>query len=254
MATILTIDTASPFCSVAVARFTPVLSIDSVVSAGKGDHFEQLPSLVAEVLHRACLKMSDVNLIGVGVGPGSFTGIRIGMSFAKGLAWAQSLPLRGFCSLAAIAYGATSEGIGGREVAVIADAGRDELFFSRVKVGAAGRAGEPCIIPRVDLPTHLSGITELITPQGALFESDKVKEVLPLSVRFSLCSDAARGGALLVHASPGLTEGVGASVSEELETLSSIISLEPSYLRQVAAKTIREREAEKSESREKNPV
>lgn len=257
MKTVLAIDTASPFCSVALARgvsFADAVVIETATSEGRGDHFEQLPSLVSEVLAKAGMVVGDLHRVGIGLGPGSFTGIRIGMSFAKGLAWAQSIPLRGFCSLRAAALSVSQHevpskkgGVGGS--VVVADAGRDELFFLRVDesgTGAGSTQYEPRIIPRVELPAHINGVTVVITPHAALVDSVPLKGVVPSEIPIVLANRVALGGAQLMF--PGGLEGspIGAS-----DVVASIISLEPSYLRQVAAKTIREREAEKVGSKEK---
>jgi tRNA threonylcarbamoyl adenosine modification protein YeaZ len=209
MKTVLAIDTASPFCSVAVARgenFADAVVIETATSEGRGDHFEQLPSLVSEVLAKAGMVVGDLHLIGIGLGPGSFTGIRIGMSFAKGLAWAQSIPLRGFCSLRAAALSVSQHevpskkgGVGG--CAVVADAGRDELFFLQVDASGAGAGSmqcEPRIVPRVELPAHITGVTVVITPQTALVDSVPMKEVVPSEVPIVLAKRVALGGAQLM--------------------------------------------------------
>lgn len=257
---VLTLDTASPFCSVAVRIEDG--TIFSLVSEGEGNHFEKLPDLVRELLVKAGIVISDVGTIGVGVGPGSFTGIRIGMSFSKGLAWARKVPLIGFCSLGACAVAAAaSQGSRGGDssaadtVAVISDAGRDELFFG-VFLPHASRGGgfsivAPTIIPRLELAQKLVGITKVVSPQSALLISGAVKEVLPQAVPVELVREPARGGL-------GIIESSGAKVASTPNTaecnfeldrqllgrsLSATISLEPTYLRQVAAKTIAERMA-----------
>lgn len=240
---VLAIDTASPFCSVALhhGEAAPL----SMVSEGEGSHFEQLSGLVSSLLSRAGVSMSEVAALGVGVGPGSFTGIRIGMSFAKGVAWANQIPLIGFCSLAACGAYALSKNEEAGNVAVISDAGRDEVFLGVYARSSAGEGRgpssakirtlfQPAIVSRKDLPDHLNGILLIASPQDALLHSTLVKEVLPESARAVIVSEPAVGALWVADFGVGALEqgGVGA------------IQLEPVYLRQVAAKTIAERLAE----------
>lgn len=242
MKTILAIDTASPFCSVAL--FDGVSPGLSEVSEGEGSHFEQLSGLVARLLAKAGISLADVSALGVGVGPGSFTGIRIGMSYAKGVAWANQVPLLGFCSLAACGAYALDRNQDAKSVAVLSDAGRDELFLGIFERSAQeeGRSGtarvtalfRPAIVPRRDLPTHLASISLVASPQLALLGSEELKEVLPAIIRAIPVLEPALGAW-------GASDfGVAAGERDNL----GVMQLEPVYLRQVAAKTIAERRAE----------
>jgi tRNA threonylcarbamoyladenosine biosynthesis protein TsaB len=87
-----------------------------------GEVFEELPKL-ADVLGRAGLSFADVDALAVGVGPGTFTGLRIGIATARALAAATSAELRPVSSLAALAAG-----IDGDPVLPLLDAKRNELF------------------------------------------------------------------------------------------------------------------------------
>jgi tRNA threonylcarbamoyladenosine biosynthesis protein TsaB len=86
-------------------------------------HARELMPAVAEVMERAELDFSDLEAIAVGVGPGTFTGLRIGIATARALASASELPLRPVSSLAALAEGIDAE----LRLALI-DARRGELF------------------------------------------------------------------------------------------------------------------------------
>ena len=92
-----------------------------------------LPAALLELLKRAGLTLDDVRGFVVGLGPGSFTGLRIGLATVKGLAYARRLGVAGASSLAALAL----EGPEGVPLAVVAVARRGELYLGRYR-----RSGE----------------------------------------------------------------------------------------------------------------
>lgn len=93
-------------------------------------HTELLPGVIEEVLASTGLCLADVDAIGVDVGPGLFTGLRVGVATAQGLAFALSIPVVPVTStevLCAVARGAGWEG----EVLAVVDARRGEVFVAR---------------------------------------------------------------------------------------------------------------------------
>ena len=90
---------------------------------GPPGHARELMPGVAAVLADAGLAYGDVDAIAVGVGPGTFTGLRIGVATARALAHAEDIPVHPVSSLAALA-----QGIGGDERLALIDAKRGELF------------------------------------------------------------------------------------------------------------------------------
>jgi tRNA threonylcarbamoyladenosine biosynthesis protein TsaB len=125
----LGLDTSSMAGSVAVASSDGSLEAQLSVSAGM-THSERLLPAVHSLLEASGLRMDRVDLFSVAAGPGSFTGLRIGMATAKGLALACARPLTGFSTLRALA--AACAPWAGREpvrpIAVLMDAGRGELY------------------------------------------------------------------------------------------------------------------------------
>jgi tRNA threonylcarbamoyladenosine biosynthesis protein TsaB len=104
MTTILSFDTSADFCAAALVRADTALACDSLpMSRG---HAEALVPLVQKLCAEAGIKLSDVDLIGATVGPGSFTGVRTGIAAAKGFALAAGCPAIGVSSLDAVALGA----------------------------------------------------------------------------------------------------------------------------------------------------
>jgi tRNA threonylcarbamoyladenosine biosynthesis protein TsaB len=120
---ILGLDTAT--ASTAVAVWAPggpeVERRDDPPLGARPAHAGRLLELVEEALAAADADWDAVERIAVGIGPGSFTGLRLGIATARGLAQARDLPLVGVSSLAALAAG------GSADVAVI-DARRGEVF------------------------------------------------------------------------------------------------------------------------------
>jgi tRNA threonylcarbamoyladenosine biosynthesis protein TsaB len=126
--TILGFDTATPATTVAIARgdAEPVEARHDPEPGERPGHATQLLPLIAEVMERAGVAWDDVDRLAVGIGPGSFTGLRIGLATARSLAQSRRLPLVGVSSLAALAYPHA-----GARVAAVIDARRGEVFAAR---------------------------------------------------------------------------------------------------------------------------
>lgn len=107
MALILCIETGTDICSVALARDGQTISLRES-DAGR-DHAAKVGVFVKELLDENSLLMDDIDAVAVGKGPGSYTGLRIGVSFAKGLAYGSSCPLIAVGSLDALAEVAKSD-------------------------------------------------------------------------------------------------------------------------------------------------
>ena len=129
--TVLALDTAQNACSVAVVRGSLVLAMASEPMV-RG-HQERLALMVQEVMAKAGLAFADLDRIGVTVGPGSFTGLRVGMAFAKGLALVLGKPCIGIGCLPALAASAQDAGL----VAAIIDARRDQVYLQIFADGEA---------------------------------------------------------------------------------------------------------------------
>lgn len=92
MAYILNIETATRNCSVSIARDGEVIALKEVAESGYS-HAEKLHVFIEEALLESRLRFSDIQAIAVSQGPGSYTGLRIGVSAAKGLCYALNIPL-----------------------------------------------------------------------------------------------------------------------------------------------------------------
>lgn len=98
MACILHLETATHLCSVALSRDGVVLATRDHTSTGFS-HAEKLNVFIDEVLKEAAVAMKDLSAVAVGIGPGSYTGLRIGLSAAKGLCYALDIPIIGIGTL-----------------------------------------------------------------------------------------------------------------------------------------------------------
>lgn len=96
--------------------------------SGVNSHSEILLDLVDEALHSATLKLSDLGTIAIGQGPGSFTGLRIGMATVKGLCFACELPMTAVSSLAAVALEGFVHCRSDSLLLSVLDARRSEIF------------------------------------------------------------------------------------------------------------------------------
>lgn len=148
---VLAIDTATAVTTVAVAaESTGLLAEESHLDARH--HAEVLPRLVREVLDRAGIGPSQLGLIAVGVGPGPFTGLRVGIAFARASAHALGIPAVGVMSLDAIAYAQGTRAAGG--LTVVTRSRRVEVAWATYAAGAEGlqRTAGPLIQPDPGFP------------------------------------------------------------------------------------------------------
>ena len=120
---VLGLDTCLAACSAAVADGERLIARVSAPMA-RG-HQERLAPMVRDLMGEAGIAFSDLDRIGVTVGPGSFTGLRVGLAFAKGLALALHRPCIGIGTLAALAASAEAPG----HCAAVIDAGRGQVYL-----------------------------------------------------------------------------------------------------------------------------
>ncbi len=102
MAIILGIETAASICSVALVKDGTLLSIRETV--GVREHSAALTGFIADVFNEAGLGYHDLDAIAVSIGPGSYTGLRIGVSSAKGLSYALDKPIIAIDTLKALTW------------------------------------------------------------------------------------------------------------------------------------------------------
>jgi tRNA threonylcarbamoyladenosine biosynthesis protein TsaB len=124
---ILQIETATTVCSVALARDGEVVAFKQVDQ--RNAHAEVITVYIDEVIEAAHITYDDIDAIAVSCGPGSYTGLRIGVSTAKGLCFALDKPLIAVETLEAMAYGVIADGVEGNTLLCpMIDARRMEVY------------------------------------------------------------------------------------------------------------------------------
>lgn len=107
MPTILTIETATSVCSAALSKDGKIIAMQE--STQPNLHAEKLAVFIRDIMEMAVLPYSQLDAIAVGTGPGSYTGLRIGTSTAKGLCYALNRPLLAIPTLKAMALAAAAQ-------------------------------------------------------------------------------------------------------------------------------------------------
>ena len=153
MSKTLAIDTSTSRTSVAIIEDSKVLY--NGFRDGATAHGPSLPALVQEAL-----AVSDVDEVVVGMGPGPFTGLRVGIAFAQSFAVAREIPVRGVCSLDAIAAQIHEE-----DFIITVDARRKEVYWARYTNGV--RVTDPA----VNFPADV---------EGAVIHADLFPEMVSL--------------------------------------------------------------------------
>ncbi len=193
---ILAIDTS---VGVSIALLNSNEIIDEFTDTQHGIQGELTSAKITELLHKNSMTTKDLTDIVVGVGPGPYTGLRVGLATAQALGFALNIPVHGICSLDAVAFEF------GQPCVVVTDARRKELYWAKYD---QGRIGEPQVNkpseifdfvsdthfvgPAVDLyPEVISGkqLTLNASALGQLFASGGAK-TLPVSPMYLRKPDA----------------------------------------------------------------
>ena len=142
--TILAIDCSTSACSAALRRGDVLLAVQR--ASGRGQAEAMIP-LIGDVLEESGLDWPEIQLIGVTVGPGSFTGLRIGLAAARALALARSIPIAGVTTADLLVAMVPPELYRERRLMIAIDSKRDDLF---VQAGGEIRA----MLPEAALQWH----------------------------------------------------------------------------------------------------
>ena len=188
----LGLDTATDVCAVALLDGDAVL-VEAAIRVPRS-HGRRLAPLVAEALAHAGRQAADLGLVAVSAGPGSYTGLRIGMSTAKGLCLATGAALAAVPTLRALAEAATGV------VAVVLPSRRGEVYAA---VYDAGRElCEPAALAVADVADWLPAETAALGGPGAGALADVRPELPRLALAASGASVARLGAARLAAHGP----------------------------------------------------
>lgn len=229
MALILGVETSGLEGLIALARDGVLLS-EMTLDRTKRRHAQSLIVDVQQLLRRHAIKPADIDIVATSIGPGSFTGLRVGVVFAKTFCFATDARLVAVDTLLAAAAAAPDDVT---EVSAIADAMRDELFvgrYQRTRDGCWERAGSIVIQSNDEWLANSAAESSshfAVTGPGLL----KLKDALPPTVR---CLEEAQW---IPHAS------VLCMLAEQLAArreFADPLTLEPFYLRKSAAEEKRD--------------
>jgi tRNA threonylcarbamoyladenosine biosynthesis protein TsaB len=163
---VLAIETSGPRGSVALLEGSQL--VVCLEHEEPNAHAEQILPLVQRALAEAGFTKSSLHRVGVGIGPGSFTGLRVGIALAEGLALGLDLPIIGVASVRAMAAAVPLTET--RLRIPVLDARRDEIF-----TGAYDAAGTeilaPCAVPIVEARARLSALASELVYVGAFAQS-----------------------------------------------------------------------------------
>ncbi|WP_242370653.1 tRNA (adenosine(37)-N6)-threonylcarbamoyltransferase complex dimerization subunit type 1 TsaB [Anaeromyxobacter sp. SG26] len=188
-----------------------------------GGHGGRLPGALVALLDAEGLRLADVEGFAIGIGPGSFTGLRIGLATWKGLAYANRRPIAGVSSLAAMALAAEADARPGEVLVPLLDAKKGEVYAGFYR--AAGGAVE-AVLPEAALPPAALLERVATVPGAAAFGEGYAAYAAALEghlARLATAIAAPTAAAVAALAGPRLA---GASFDPQ-----ALFALEPHYVR-----------------------
>lgn len=217
--TLLAIETAGSGCSAAVARGGTVLAAEC--RALRHGHGEALFPMIGQVMQEAGLAPSQLDAVAVSVGPGGFTGIRVGLAAAHGIALAIGARLVGVSSFAAVAARVNAIGRPGCERLLVAlDSRRADLY---VQLFAPDLA-TPLAAAQAVLPDRLADYVARLAGCGRLLIAGDAAKAAAAAL------DRPAGVAIADHSAPD-ARGVVAAALRQLRCAAAAGPVRPFYLR-----------------------
>lgn len=134
MSTILVLDTATEACSVALLHQGNITFLDEL---SPRTHTQRILPMVDQLLSQAGISLKQVDALAFGRGPGSFTGVRVGVGIAQGLAMGAKLPVIPISNLLAMAEQAYQQ-LGKTDVIALIDARMNEVYFAQFRRSEQG--------------------------------------------------------------------------------------------------------------------
>ncbi|CNF16329.1 universal bacterial protein YeaZ [Mycobacterium tuberculosis] len=174
---VLAFDTATAAITVALYEWIPGEGAVARGVAGAVDrrrHTELLTPSIAQVMAEAGAAPGDISAIAVGVGPGPYTGLRVGLVTARSMGEVLSVPVHGVCTLDIIAWATGRD----EPFVVATDARRKEVYWARYD-SARVRATEPAVGPPSDVPRGLPVVGEGAVLYPEVFGDSGHEPLLP---------------------------------------------------------------------------
>ncbi len=234
---ILGIDTATLVASVALATSETLVAEINIQT--KKNHSVRLMPQIAELLAAADVSQQQIKAIAVSNGPGSFTGLRIGLSTAKALAYAWEVPIIGVSTLTALAYQVAVPGV---VVSPLLDAQKNNVYQGLYcwENGQFQQLAEPRVVPAEQALAEVSRLEQPVILMGEISEQ---------------CRDIAAGIKNIMLARPFAAMPRAATVAAlGLQQLQQgvhhdLFSLEPIYIRSSEAEVLWEKRYGNNECR-----
>ena len=208
-------DTAGNACSAALWR-------DGRVVAGRFErlrrgHAERLVPMIEAVMAEGAMAYADLDSLAVTLGPGGFTGVRIGLATARGLALACGRPLIGVSSFRVLAYTAKAEAPPDGSLAVAIDAKRDDLYVQAFAADLQPRSEPASVLPQ--------DLADILPPGPLVLVGDGANRALPALV--------AGGRAVRLSDTLGVVDAAQLAALVAAEPLGPVPKepVEPLYLR-----------------------
>jgi tRNA threonylcarbamoyladenosine biosynthesis protein TsaB len=233
---LLAIETATRVCSVALARGGKLLRVRADSDARL--HSERLLPMIDALLGEAGVKLADVGAFAISIGPGSFTGLRIGLATVKAFALADGRPVAAVSTLAALCASAQEGPRAGADgspaagpVAALLDARRGAYYAACVSRAGLTRADllADCVLTPRDLATKLPHGARVVVGEGAREGAEQLTALRPDLVLLTLPDLGANSASVARLGAQLLAEGAGHDAAE----------LVPFYLRRAEAEARR---------------
>lgn len=178
---LLAVDTATDICGVAIYREGNV-EAQEVLNHGE-THTRHVMAAISTVLDRAGVALAAIDAFAVTRGPGSFTGLRIGISTVKGMALATGKPMVGISTLEILAHQAQGQA---KLVCPIIDARRSELYWSIYRQGRQGIQPHTreCVGPADDIPRQVDAPC-LFIGNGVMLYRQQLEAAIPFQTSWT---------------------------------------------------------------------
>lgn len=227
----LAIDTATKVCAVGLCRNGEILA-EYKINIGM-THSEGLLPQLDQLFTRTSIAKTDIDLLAVSIGPGSFTGLRIGLATVEALAYSWDKPLVGVNTLQALAYNIPIEGM---VLSPLLDAQKGN-FYQAIYEWREGKLLVHQEIKVVNFENAMENLASLGMPALLLGEYSKINdEQLP-----TWCKKAPKHLALPQAASVALL----GEIQYEIQGADEILGLEPYYIRRSEAEELWEAKQKK---------